>query len=164
MGPLGNGYLNLTGEQVFGRVPYPLLGVHLGNEARIYAPIAFNMMRFGEFASDRYASVQYRQNFEGLLLNRLPLIQKLKWRLLATANVLVGGISEANNSLVIREPDGKPRYLTYQLSAEKPYMELGYGIENIFKFLRIDVIHRLNYLEVPNSRPIGIFITAQLQL
>ncbi|NOS55796.1 MAG: carboxypeptidase-like regulatory domain-containing protein [Cyclobacteriaceae bacterium] len=164
MGPLGNGYLNLTGEQVFGRVPYPLLGVHLGNEARIYAPIAFNMMRFGEFASERYASIQYRQNFEGLLLNRLPLIQKLKWRLLATANVLVGDRGNANNALVFPAPADKPQYETYPLNPEKPYMELGYGIENIFKFLRIDVIHRLNYLNVPNSRPIGIFITAQLQL
>jgi hypothetical protein len=164
MGPLGNGYFNLTGERIFGRLPYPLLGVHLGNQARIYAPIAFNMMRFGEFASDQYASLQYRQNFEGLLLNRLPLIQKLKWRVLATANILVGGISPSNYDLVLPTPDGNTKFQTFALSPDRPYMEIGYGVENIFKFLRIDFIHRINYLEIPNSRPLGIFITAQLQL
>lgn len=163
MGPLGNGYINLTGEQIFGTVPNPLLGVHLGNQTRIYLPVSFNMLRFGEFASDRYASLQYRQNFEGLFLNNIPLIQKLKWRWLATANVLVGSLSRANLEAVTN-PSGENRYKTFALDPAKPYLEVGYGVENIFKFLRVDFVHRLNYLEIPDSRNFGVFFSVQIQL
>ena len=33
-----------------------------------------------------------------------------------------------------------------------PYQEVGVGIENIFKFIRIDGVWRLNYLDHPNIR------------
>jgi Family of unknown function (DUF5686)/CarboxypepD_reg-like domain len=164
MGPLGNGYINLTGEKIYGTLPYPLLNVPLGNQSPIYAPINFNMLRFGELASDQCASLQYRQNFEGLFLNRIPLIQKLKWRLLATANVLVGSLSQANFGVVKQPPPVARRYEVISLDPARPYMEVGYGVENIFRFLRIDFIHRLNYLELPNSRSFGVFFTAQIQL
>ncbi len=162
MGPLGNGYFNLTGEQIFGRLPYPLLNVALGNQSPIYAPINFNMLRFGELASDQSASLQYRQNFEGLFLNSLPLIQKLKWRLLATANVLVGSLNQANGGLIQQPTEQIHR--VYALDPTRPYLELGYGVENIFKFLRVDFIHRLSYLDVPNSRSFGVFFTVQIKL
>jgi Family of unknown function (DUF5686)/CarboxypepD_reg-like domain len=164
MGPLGNGYLNITGEKIFGNLPYPLLSVPLGNQSPIYAPVNFNMLRFGELASDQYASIQYRQNFEGLFLNRIPLIQKLKWRLLATANVLLGSLSQSNLAIVKQPPPNERRFEVVSLDPTRPYMEVGYGVENIFKFLRVDFIHRLNYLELPNSRGFGVFFTVQLKL
>ena len=34
---------------------------------------------------------------------------------------------------------------------EKPYIEVGAGIENIFKVLRIDYVHRLTYRDNPNG-------------
>ncbi|MFM7430048.1 MAG: DUF5686 family protein, partial [Flammeovirgaceae bacterium] len=109
MGPLGNGYISITGEKVFGTLPFPLLSVHLGNESYIYAPVNFNLVGFGEFASDRYGSIQYRQNLEGFLSNKIPLLQRLKWRFLATANVLVGSMSDANftNFTEVVQPSGK---------------------------------------------------------
>lgn len=164
MGPLGNGYINLTGEKIFGTLPYPLLNVPLGNQSPIYAPINFNMLRFGELASDQYVSLQYRQNFEGLFLNRIPLIQKLKWRLLATANILVGGLSQSNLAIVKQPLPNERRYEVVSLDPTRPYMEIGYGVENIFKFLRIDFIHRLNYLELPRSKSFGVFFTVQIKL
>jgi hypothetical protein len=30
---------------------------------------------------------------------------------------------------------------------DEPYLEMGYGIENIFRIFRIDAIHRLTYLD-----------------
>ena len=163
MGPLGNGYINLTGEKIVGTLPYPLLGVPLGNQSAVYAPVNFNMLRFGEFVTDEYVALMYRQNFEGLFLNRIPLIQKLKWRLLATANLLLGDMSFANKSLIPPLPNGL-KFEAFSLDPSRPYMEMGYGIENIFKFLRVDFIHRLNYLDVPNSRSFGVFFTVQIQL
>ena len=43
-----------------------------------------------------------------------------------------------------------------------PYMEAGVGIENIFKFLRIDYVWRLNYRNNPNIQKSGIRMTMKL--
>jgi hypothetical protein len=164
MGPLGNGYINVTGEKVFGVLPFPLLSVHLGNESYIYAPVNFNLVGFGEFASDRYGSVQYRQNLEGFISNKIPVLQKLKWRFLATANVLVGSMSDANFNNFAEVVGKSPNLQAKRLDPTKPYMELGYGVENIFKFLRVDFIHRLSYLSDDQARNFGVFFSVQLQL
>ncbi len=164
LGPLGYGKVTATGEYVFNTLPYPLLALHLGNQTPIYAAVTYNLMNYGEFISDHFASIQYRQYFEGFLLNRIPLMNKLKWRLLGTANVIVGGLREDNRNLIAPvTPDGDAA-LTPGYFTGTPYVELGYGIENIFKFLRVDFIHRLNYLDNPGARSFGVFFTAQFQL
>lgn len=163
-GPLGVGYATLTGEYIFNTLPYPLLSLHLGNQSWLYSSVTYNLMNYGEFVSDHYASLQYRQYFEGLFLNRIPLIQKLKWRLLATGNVIMGGMRESNRNLIsLQTPTGEETLLAGYFT-NKPYVEVGYGVENIFKFLRIDFVHRLTYLDNPNARKFGILFTAQLQL
>jgi hypothetical protein len=40
-------------------------------------------------------------------------------------------------------PEIRPYHV---LNPNVPYAEIGYGIENIFKFIRIEVYHRLTYL------------------
>jgi hypothetical protein len=164
-GPLGVGYATITGEYTFNTLPYPLLALHLGNQSPIYSSITYNLMNFGEFVSDQYASIQYRQYLEGFLLNRLPLLNRLKWRLLGTANVIVGGMRPSNQNLISRyTPDGEETLMAGYFKNGKPYIELGYGVENIFKFLRIDFVHRLSYLDNVNARRFGILFTAQVQL
>lgn len=167
-GPIGVGYLNLSGEYVFDAIPYPLLTLHLGNQTPIYTSVTYNLMDFGEFVSDRYASLQYQHRFEGFLLNRVPLLRKLKWRLVGTANVIYGGMSDMNRALIPVEdsdPETPPQYLPVGfLDNNKPYVELGYGVENIFKFLRIDFIHRLSYLDNPGARKFGVFFSFQFNL
>ena len=111
-------------------------------------------MNFGEFVSDRFVAMQYQHKFEGFLLNRIPLMNKLKWRLVGTANVLYGGLSQANRALISETtPDGEEALQVGYLDSGKPYVELGYGIENIFKFFRIDFVHRLTYLTPQESSP-----------
>lgn len=164
-GPLGVGYVTLSGEYVFSPVPYPLLTLHLGNQSPVYSAITYNLMNFGEFVSDRYAAIQYRQYLEGFLLNRIPLLNKLKWRLLATSNVIVGGMRESNRNLISQfSPSGAEALPVGYFKNNKPYIELGYGVENIFKFLRVDFIHRVSYLENKDARKFGILFSAQFQL
>ncbi len=164
-GPLGVGYVTLTGEYVFNTLPYPLLALHLGNQSPIYSSITYNLMNFGEFISDHYASVQYRQYMEGFLLNRVPLLNKLKWRLLGTANVIMGGMRQSNQDLISKfTPSGEETLDTGFFKNGKPYIELGYGVENIFKFLRVDFVHRISYLDNTDARRFGILFTAQVQL
>lgn len=159
-GPLGVGYMNIFGEYMFDQAPYPLLSPHLGNQTPIYTSATFNLMRYGEFVSDRYVGLQYQHHFEGLLLNRIPLMRKLKWRLLGTANVIAGGMSKANKALVTASEEDGIGFLT----GGKPYVELGYGLENIFKFIRVDFIHRLSYLDNPDVRKFGVLVSFQFSL
>jgi hypothetical protein len=163
-GPLGVGYLTLTGEYIFNTLPYPLLALHLGNQSALYSSVTYNLMNYGEFVSDHYASLQYRQYLEGFLLNRVPVLQKLKWRLLATTNVIMGGMRQSNQNLIsLYSPTGEETLRAGYFS-RKPYVEVGYGVENIFRFLRVDFVHRLTYLDNPGARKFGILFTAQLQL
>ena len=162
MGLLGRGEYSLTAGWIPNKVPYPLLENHLGNGFSFYNKYAFNMMRFFEFTSNKYVSLQYTQNLEGLITNSLPLIKKLNWRNHITFNYLLGDLD--------------PSFVknTYQNNEEfkslnrKPYMELGYGISNIFRFLRIDFIHRLNHLHhLSNGKApdkFSVKISAQIRL
>ncbi|HYC85938.1 MAG TPA: DUF5686 family protein, partial [Chryseosolibacter sp.] len=164
-GPLGVGNLSLSGEYVFSTIPYPLLSLHLGNQTPVYAQVTYNLMDYGEFISDRYATLQYQHHFEGFLLNRIPLMRKLKWRLVGTANVIYGGMNEKNRNLIATTTSsGEETMKVGFMERGKPYVELGYGVENIFKFLRVDFVHRLSYLDKPDVRTFGILVSAQFTL
>lgn len=97
-------------------------------------------------------------------------MRKLKWRLVGNASVLYGGLSEKNKALLIEDsimPDGTKTLPVGFLTPGKPYVELGYGVENIFKFFRIDFAHRLTYLDHESDakvRKFGVLVSAQLTL
>jgi hypothetical protein len=165
MGLLGTGYLTLTGEYIYNQLPYPLLSVHLGNQAPTYTPYTFNLMNYGEFVSDESVSMHYRQYFEGLIVNRIPLMNRLKWRLVGTANVIYGSLRKSNQALISRyTPAGDEALKTGFFTTGQPYVELGYGVENIFKFFRVDFVHRMSYLNNPDVRKFGVLATVQFKL
>lgn len=162
MGVLGRLYYDFTIGKVIGNIPYPLLEVHMGNESFYYAQRAINQMNYFEFISDEYASLRLRQYFEGLFFNRIPLVKKWKWRFLATANMVWGSVRNENLTITSFGNMGdRPTFYTLE---KKPYVEVGYGIENILKFIRIDFFHRLTYLENPNARGFGVKVSAQFSL
>jgi hypothetical protein len=123
-------------------VPYPLLENHLGNHTAILNYNSFNMMNFFEFTSDKYASLHVEQHFDGLFFNRVPFLKRLKWREVVCGQVLFGTVSNGNYSLI---PTGYPSFT--RLNLNQPYAEVSYGIENIFRLVRIDFLHRLTYLD-----------------
>lgn len=164
MGALGRGKYSFSAGYIPSSVPFPLLENHLGNATFLYNPNAFNLMRFFEFASDKYASLSYTEHFEGLLLNSLPVIKNFKWRLVGTANILYGGISQTNQNNIFDRSSLNLRGL-----GNTPYVEAGYGVENIFKFIRVDFIHRLTYRDNNNAlnggpKNFGIKVSAQIRL
>ncbi|WP_323825280.1 DUF5686 and carboxypeptidase-like regulatory domain-containing protein [Algoriphagus sp. C2-6-M1] len=165
MGMFGVSRYEFDAGKVFGEVPYPVLKNHLGNETLFYTSAAFNTMNFNEFASDQYASLRYRHYFEGFLLNKIPLLKKLKWRAVANANILYGSVSNKNiaNAPIV-DSMGNPLETFGRLDPTKPYIELGYGVENIFKFFRIDFFHRMTYLDNTDVRPFAVKISGQIIL
>ncbi len=164
MGFTGVSYFSLTTGKIFGDVPLPILKGHIGNEAPFYIAIAYNTMGFSEFVSDSYASLNYYHKFEGFLLNRIPLFKKLKWRAVGTANILYGKVSNENKQIhALTGINGLPNEAIKALGKD-PYIELGYGIENIFKILRIDLFHRLTYLQNREGDKVAIRFSLQFIL
>jgi len=124
--------------KIWGTVPYPLMELHGGNQTYIYDYMAFNLMNNFEFVSDQFFSAALFHHFEGLFLNKMPLLRKLKWREVITAKAVWGSVNEKNRKSLL---------FPNSLSAldKGPYMEASAGIENIFKVFRIDAFWRLNY-------------------
>jgi hypothetical protein len=165
LGGLGESRYSLKGGYIFGQVPYLLLENHIGNESMFYTTGAFNTMNYFEFVSDHYISFHYEHFFQGLLLNKIPLVRTLNWRLLGTANILYGSLRQENIDIISEyDPEGNPIPGFNYLDPKRPYIELGYGIENILKFIRVDGVHRLTYRDNPNAQKFTFKISFQFKL
>lgn len=150
------GYTNfrVTAGKYFGTLPYTLLEIHNGNETYFLDARAFNLMNFFEFISDEYSTTMLTHHFDGFFLNKFPLLRKLKWREVISFRAVAGNLSDKHKAEIITPEN------TYELDV--PYMEVGIGIENIFKIIRIDGLKRLNYLEHPGVSEYGIRGTLEL--
>ena len=150
---LGVSKFQLGGGYLFGNVPYTLLFNPIGNETFVYADFAFNQMNYFEFSSDQYVEFRYRHSFEGFIMNRIPLLRKLKWRLIASANMLYGGIRDENVSISNFPTDANgDDIVPFRRWGNRPYIEVGYGVENILKLFSVQAFHRLTYLDENASR------------
>ena len=159
LGPLGKTRYILEGGKVYGNVPFPLLKLHEGNETYAFDKYAFNMMNLYEFASDTYASVTAEHHFNGFFFNRLPLLRKLKWREIIYGKGLVGDISNRNcrQNAIMDFPSTLG-------DVNKPYFEAGVGIENIFRFFRVDGVWRLSHLDKPGVSKFAVLVKMQVIL
>jgi hypothetical protein len=156
------GYADATFEagHIFGQVPYPLLTIPRANQTYAYQVDSYNLMNFLEFANDHFESINVDQHFNGFFFNKIPLLKKLKWREVISAKALWGGVRDQNNpslhpSLYQFPVDETGQPITY-IMGKIPYIEGSVGIENIFKFFRVDVVKRFNYLDHPDIAKIGI--------
>jgi len=150
----------IEGGKIFGQVPYPLLTIFHANQTYAYDLYSYNLMNFLEFVSDRYVALNIDQHFMGFFFNKIPLFKKLKWREVASFKAIYGQLSDKNNPSLHPDlyqfpvrGDGTP--ITYSLG-DTPYIEGSVGVENIFKFIRIDLVRRFNYLDHPGVSPYGI--------
>lgn len=156
-GIIGRTNYQFTVGKIYNPVPYPLIENHIGNQTFFYTTAAFNLMNFFEYSSDQYASIRIKHDLDGLISNRIPLVRKLKWRFFLTTNVLVGSMSDQNKNLLApTTSSGEPTVKISSLDPARPYVEVGYGIDNIFKCARIDFIHRVTYRDVPDISKFGI--------
>jgi len=162
MGRFGEGSYILTAGKVFAdSLPYPLLDVQRGNQSILANRYTYNLMNLFEFVCDQYVAFNYEHHFGGAFFNRIPHVKKAKLRFFMTGKSIWGSISQQNlNLLPIIDESGRAVTQFYQLNRE-PYVEVGYGIENIFAIGRIDFIHRLTHLSNPGINRFGIKISAQ---
>ena len=139
------GYLDILAEGglINGELPYPLLHVPNGNPLVFNDDNAFNLMNYMEFVSDRYVSLQLEHHFDGLLFNWIPGVRKLKLRSFLLGKLHYGVLSGRNSNTRFQLTDGMELMTG-------PYVEVGFGIENIIKISRIDFTWRITHLDNPD--------------
>ena len=115
---------------------------------------AFSCMNYYEFASDRWVTGFYEHNLNGFLLGKIPLVRRLDLREVFTVRAAWGTISDQNRL------NAPYRLLDGMGSLDRPYVEAGVGIANIFRVLRIDGFWRLTHLE--NNRNFVINVSLDL--
>lgn len=152
---LGLAHVYLEGGKLFGEtLPYNLMFLPRANQTYAYQNHSYNMMNFLEFVSDQYVSLNVIYWMNGYLLNKVPLLRKMKLREVFTFKMLYGNVTDQNNPNLNPEliqfpinEDGNQTTFTLE---DKPYIEGSIGIDNIFKVLGLDLVRRFNYLDNPN--------------
>ena len=148
LGVLGRMRYGFTLGYINGIAAYPLLKVHEGNQSLWLLTSTPNMVNFLEFISDRYVVGFAENRWEGLIFDRIPLIKASKIRLITTERIMLGSLSAKQNQALLI-----PSFV--QPFNGIPYIEVGVGIENILKVIRIDVIYRATH-QIPGTSPFGI--------
>lgn len=146
LGAFGHIDTKVKAGVVWNRVPYPRLYIPSGNDNLFLSKNAFNTMRPMEFIVDQYISLFLTYHLKGWILNRIPLINKLRFREVVGFNLLYGGLSSKNDPTV--EPAGLYQFpVGTSPLGTTPYMEYSVGVENILKFIRVDYVRRLTYVD-----------------
>lgn len=150
LGTIGWSKFFVDWGKIWGTLPYPLLKIHDGNQSWLFDEYSSNLMNYYEFVSDHYIAIYYTHHFDGILFNKLPLLRRLAFREVVHFRGVYGSLSDKNLEFSEFPVGLRP------LGTE-PYLEAGVGLENIFKFFRIDAIWRLTHLDDPGYGPVSKF-------
>ncbi|MBT8189416.1 MAG: carboxypeptidase-like regulatory domain-containing protein, partial [Bacteroidia bacterium] len=158
MSIVGRSDVQLEVGRVFGKeIPYILLYIPKSNQAYSFQPTSFNTMNFIEFVTDKYVRLNVQHFFDGFVFNRIPLLRKLKLKEVISFKGIYGGLDDANDPrlpenghMLQFNQNELGQFITTSLEPGKPFIEYGIGVYNIFRFLRLDLIKRVNYLDRPN--------------
>lgn len=152
------GYTDVTlkAAKQWNPVPFHMLLIPDVNMSFFIQNETYTLMNPMEFINDQYASWDLTYYMNGFVLNRIPLIKKLKLREVFSFKGLYGTLSEKNDP-VHNQEDGLFLFpeQTYRLG-DKPYMEVSAGVENVLKILRVDYIWRLSYRNHPDIDHSGV--------
>ena len=106
---------------------------------------SYSLMNAMEFANDQYLSWDLTYWGNGVIMNRLPLVKKLKLREVFAFRGLWGSLSDKNNPANSSDVFMFPTESGCVAMGSKPYMEVSVGLDNILTFLRLDYVWRLTY-------------------
>lgn len=162
--PLGMSDMHLNAGAIVGQVPWMTLQMFDGNATNILDKSAFSCMEYFEFAADKWASLIWYHTFNGFFLGKIPLIRELQLREEVSAKIAYGTLSDRNNGTdpkygaLMKFPVYNESGMMQPLDGV-PYVELGAGVSNIFRLLRVDFIWRVTHRE--KVMPDGSVVTAR---
>jgi len=152
--------MHLRGGAQWSKVPFPLLIMPPVNLSYFEEEGTFSLMRNMEFLNDRYAYWAVAWNLNGKLLNRIPLIKKLKWREYVAFKGMFGKLTDKNNPFLEQNAGDEMLFAfpgnSHVMDPKVPYMEIVAGVHNIFKFFAVDFVHRFNYNGNADAKKNGI--------
>ena len=144
--------------KIWSTVPYPELMLPNANLSYTIQPESFALMNAMEFVNDQYLSWDVTYWINGAILNRIPLLKKLKMREVVSFRGLWGKLTDKN------DPAQHPELYQFPTNADclkmgkRPCMEVGVGLDNILTFLRVDYVWRINYRHNPGINRSGVRI------
>lgn len=152
------GYINIVakGGHSWAASPYMNLLLPNANITYITQPESFALMNPLEFVNDTYGLLDIKYRLNGLILNRIPLIKKLKLREVAAFRALWGHLSKRNNPAYNPYLIAFPTDVHPTLMNGTPYMEASVGVENILSIFSIESVWRLSYRHNPEAPDWGI--------
>lgn len=142
--PYGTISYKVFGGKINGAMPFTNLENHPGNDLYYYAKNSYNLMNRFEYLSDQYAGVNVEHNIGSGLFRFIPITRKLKWRQFWNVKALWGSLSKENDVLNTYVIVPYPNVYKFKTLNNKSYIEVGTGIDNILKVLRLDFVWRLS--------------------
>ena len=155
---LGQTGLNYAVEagMYFGKLPYTMLDIPRGNETFALYAFDFNMLNYMEYIHDKYLHAYLEYHLNGFLLHRLPVLKKTRLREVFSAKGMIGSLSDKHQQIV-QFPLG-----TTKMS--NPYIELGAGIENIFRLFKIEAVWRVRPQSILGAPTFGLRVNFEFKL
>lgn len=155
----------IKGGKTWGQIPFQLMTIPNANLSIVLRKESFELLTPMEFILDSYASWDIKWSLNGLIFNRIPLLKKLELREVVTSRGIWGTLQDINNPEI--DTSGNlykfPDRAIASPMGNTPYMELGLGIENIFKLLRIDYYFRLTHRNTPGASDHGIRMAVHIE-
>ena len=155
--------IRLKAGAQWNKVPFPLLIMPAANLSYILEEGTFSLMNNMEFLNDRYASIDINWDINGKIFNRIPFLQRLKWREVIGVKGMMGHLTDKNNPFL--DSNAGSDFL-FQFPADshlmrnnEPYWEFHAGVHNIFKFFQVEYVRRLSYTGLPGVRRDGVRLT-----
>ena len=155
------GYLDFhaVGQAQWNKVPFPMLILPPVNLSYFESEASVSLMRDWEFLNDRQVFASLSWDMNGKLLNRIPLIKKLKWREYFAVKGVWGNLTDKNNPY-LEKNQGDAELFKFPSKSHvmnnTPYWECVAGVHNIFKFFAVEYVRRLTYLNNEDISKWGI--------
>ena len=139
----------LAAGKIFGNAPLSVLSPVPANQTYSLVSNTFSLLNYYDLVVDQFLVGHFEHHFNGIILNRIPLINKLKLRSVITFRGVIGNVSDTNRSI-------NRSSIIYNTPTDL-YYEYGFGIENIgfgnLRIFRVDCIWRSEFVNLNSSTP-----------
>ncbi len=150
----------VVGNYITGKLPYTYLDFLIGNEALYYNRNAFNLLNQFEIATNKNVTFYMEHTIYNSFFSLFKATKRWKLRQFWNVRGAYCGLSADNRLInIINTP-------YFNAVNEGVYLEMGTGIENIFRYFRIDFVWRVLTPETVrqlNDRNFGIFASFRFQ-